>query len=184
MLRDVIWMMRHGDKEGTGTVTRPQCRSLLIKFRNHIRDQGGIVALIKAIDKDGSGSLNDDEIRNLLQRATGAQPEVITDKDVARARELGIPDEDDETEKGFNIEIIAKAVVQVCLGTSACLPSIASSVVPSDGAPKYSGKWSEILPSRSCCSTLKRNNRKRRRGRGGWPHEALDQDAARRIFSL
>lgn len=197
MLRDVIWIMRLGDKEGTGTgvrmclqtsmiqlhsanmpasilglpVSRPHCRSLLIKFRNHIREQGGIVALIKAIDHDGNGYLDDGEVHTLLQRATGAQPEVITAEDIARARELGIPDGSAPGNE-FHIENIAKAVAMVLrmagerghVRMDACMPAETAKfsnsacvtvyqIVPSDGAPKHSGSRSESLPNRSCCST-------------------------------
>lgn len=96
----------------------------MVKFRNHIREQGGIVALVKAIDKDGDGNLDDHEIRMLLQRATGAQPEVITTGDVQRVRDLGAASKlkdfnplnrDAASKDHFDVETIAKAVSQVRL---------------------------------------------------------------------
>jgi len=123
--RPSITWHAQGDREGTGTVPRSLLRSLLIKFRNHIRDQGGIVALVKAIDKDGDGNLDDNEIRVLLQRATGAQPEVITAEDVQRVRHrMGAASKikdvdplsrDAGSDTDLDVETIAKAVTQVRL---------------------------------------------------------------------
>ena len=39
MLRDLMWIMKLGDKQGTATCPRRELRRLLVMYRNHMRKQ-------------------------------------------------------------------------------------------------------------------------------------------------
>lgn len=72
MPRDLMWVMENGDKTsgGTGSISRGRLQMTLGRFRSHIGQQGGIVALMSKYDKNGDGNLSDYELTSIVKAIT------------------------------------------------------------------------------------------------------------------
>ena len=88
MLRDLMWAMSVGDRDGGGTLSKHELRGILGKFRIHMKSAGGIVSLVEKY-ASGKAELSDDNMRLLMAEVTGAPADVITADDVKRVRQLG-----------------------------------------------------------------------------------------------
>eukprot|EP00802_Teleaulax_amphioxeia_P020690 Tamp_20984.p1 GENE.Tamp_20984~~Tamp_20984.p1 ORF type:complete len:314 (-),score=41.82 Tamp_20984:226-1167(-) len=88
MLRDLMWAMHEGDRDGGGTLSKHEFRGILSKFRLHMKSEGGIVSIVQRYT-DKHGELSDDNMRRVIMEVTSAPEDFITADDILRVRKLG-----------------------------------------------------------------------------------------------
>jgi hypothetical protein len=88
MLRDLMWAMHEGDRDGGGTLSKHEFRGILSKFRLHMKSEGGIVSIVQRYT-DKHGELSDDNMRRVMMEVTSAPEDYITADDILRVRKLG-----------------------------------------------------------------------------------------------
>ncbi len=88
MLRDLMWAMHEGDRDGGGTLSKHELRGVLSKYRLHMRQAGGIVSIAqKYSEKDGE--ISDENLRKVMIEITSVPEDFITVHDILRVRKLG-----------------------------------------------------------------------------------------------